>query len=111
MSLPRNLRLLFLILRTAPKLYLSGKLLVVITLKILRCAHRFMQLKAHIYAVAPESSLFIGKPNIGHISNYYLGEPIDDDEVASVQAAAEKLGIDVLNTRSVIHQATHQWLA
>ncbi|KIK08637.1 hypothetical protein K443DRAFT_672163 [Laccaria amethystina LaAM-08-1] len=60
-------------------------------------------LKAHIYAITPESSLFIGKPNIGHISNYYLGEPIDDDEVESVQAAAERLGVDVLNTRVVKH--------
>jgi dipeptidyl-peptidase-3 len=57
------------------------------------------QLKEHIYATSPESSLFIGKRNLGHISNYYLGEPINDDEVAAVQAAAEKIGIDVLNTR------------
>ncbi|KAF8964677.1 aflatoxin-detoxifizyme [Flammula alnicola] len=56
-------------------------------------------LKDHIYAVSPESTLFIGKRNLGHVSNYYLGEPIDDDEVAAVQAAAEKLGVDVLNTR------------
>ncbi|KAF8212242.1 aflatoxin-detoxifizyme [Mycena galopus ATCC 62051] len=56
-------------------------------------------LKEHIYAVTPESSLFIGKPNQGHISNYYLGETILDDEVADIQAAAEKLGIDLLNTR------------
>jgi hypothetical protein len=33
------------------------------------------------------------------VSNYYLGIPIDDDEVAAVQTAAEKIGIDVLNTR------------
>ncbi|KAF8201843.1 aflatoxin-detoxifizyme [Pholiota molesta] len=58
-------------------------------------------LKEHIYATSPESSLFIGKRNLGHISNYYLGEPINDDEVAAVQAAAEKIGIDVLNTRVV----------
>jgi len=56
-------------------------------------------LKDHIYALSPEASLFVGKPNLGHISNYYLGEPINDDEVAAVQAAAEKIGIDVLNTR------------
>lgn len=66
-----------------------------------------MQLKEHIYATSPESSLFIGKRNIGNISNYYLGEPIDDDEVESVQAAAEKLGVDVLNTRSVVRCANH----
>jgi len=33
------------------------------------------------------------------VSNYYLGTPIEDDEVAAVQVAAEKIGIDVLNTR------------
>ncbi|KAJ7685164.1 aflatoxin-detoxifizyme [Mycena polygramma] len=53
-------------------------------------------LKGHIYALTP---LLIGKPNQGHISNYYLGETISDEEVAEIQAAAEKLGIDVLNTR------------
>jgi len=58
------------------------------------------QLKDHIYSVSPEPSLFIGKRNLGHVSNYYLGDPIADDEVAAVQAAAEKIGIDVLNTRS-----------
>ncbi|KAF5330737.1 hypothetical protein D9619_005755 [Psilocybe cf. subviscida] len=59
------------------------------------------KLKDHIYAVSPESSLFIGKRNLGQTSNYYLGEVINDDEVAAVQAAAEKIGIDVLNTRVV----------
>ncbi|KAJ7449805.1 aflatoxin-detoxifizyme [Mycena latifolia] len=56
-------------------------------------------LKEHIYAVTPEAALFIGKPNQGHVSNYYLGEIILDKEVADIQAAAEKLGIDILNTR------------
>ncbi|KAJ7219267.1 aflatoxin-detoxifizyme [Mycena pura] len=56
-------------------------------------------LKEHIYSTSPEASLFIGKPADGHISNYYLGETILDHEVASIQAAAEKLGIDMLNTR------------
>ncbi|KAJ7109371.1 aflatoxin-detoxifizyme [Mycena epipterygia] len=56
-------------------------------------------LKEHIYAVTPEAALFIGKPNQGHVSNYYLGEPILDSEVADIQAATEKLGIDILNTR------------
>ncbi|KAJ7632614.1 aflatoxin-detoxifizyme [Roridomyces roridus] len=56
-------------------------------------------LKEHIYAFTPESSLFIGKRNEGHVSNYYLGEVVSDDEVAEIQAAAEKLGVDVLNTR------------
>ncbi|THH09367.1 hypothetical protein EW145_g2076 [Phellinidium pouzarii] len=57
------------------------------------------KLKEHIYALSPESSLSIGKRKDGHTSNYYLGEPVDDKEVAAVQAAAEKLGVDVLNTR------------
>jgi dipeptidyl-peptidase-3 len=57
------------------------------------------KLKEHIYALTPESNLFIGKRSLGHISNYYLGEPISDEEVASVQTAAEALGIDILNTR------------
>jgi dipeptidyl-peptidase III len=57
------------------------------------------KLKEHIYATEPAKSLFIGKPSEGHVSNYYLGEVISDEEVASVQSAAEKLGIDILNTR------------
>ncbi|KAI6035662.1 peptidase family M49-domain-containing protein, partial [Pisolithus orientalis] len=56
-------------------------------------------LKEHIYSTTPESSLFIGKRSEGHISNYYLGEVITDEEVLAVQAAAEKIGVDVLNTR------------
>ncbi|KAF9005642.1 aflatoxin-detoxifizyme [Cyathus striatus] len=66
-----------------------------------KVASLWESLKGHIYATSPESSLFIGKRNLGHVSNYYLGQPINDDEVAAVQAAAEKLGIDVLNTRVV----------
>lgn len=62
----------------------------------------FPKLKDHIYTLTPESNLFIGKRSLGHISNYYLGEPISDEEVGSVQTAAEALGIDVLNTRYVI---------
>ncbi|KAF9818936.1 hypothetical protein IEO21_02474 [Rhodonia placenta] len=57
------------------------------------------ELKEHIYQLVPESSNFIGKRHLGQVSNYYLGDPILDDEVAAVQAAAEKIGIDVLNTR------------
>lgn len=57
------------------------------------------ELKNHIYALSPENSLSIGKPRDGHISNYYLGQTITDEEVAAVQAAAEKIGVDVLNTR------------
>lgn len=73
------------------------------------CADRCPQLKEHIYSATPEPNLYIGKRNAGHISNYYLGEVITDDEVAAVQSAAEKLGIDVLNTRYVspcIYEAT-----
>jgi dipeptidyl-peptidase-3 len=36
---------------------------------------------------------------LGHVSNYYTGEVITDEEVAAIQAAAEKHGVDVLNTR------------
>ncbi|KIY50904.1 hypothetical protein FISHEDRAFT_71212 [Fistulina hepatica ATCC 64428] len=57
------------------------------------------ELKDHIYTLSPEASLSIGKRSQGHVSNYYLGVPITDDEVAAVQDAAEGLGIDVLNTR------------
>ncbi|THU97856.1 aflatoxin-detoxifizyme [Dendrothele bispora CBS 962.96] len=53
----------------------------------------------HIFALEPAQSLFIGKPSEGHVSNYYLGETITDEEVAQVQTAAEKLGVDILNTR------------
>ncbi|KIJ11450.1 hypothetical protein PAXINDRAFT_171775 [Paxillus involutus ATCC 200175] len=59
----------------------------------------FNELKEHIYSVTPETSLFIGKRSEGHVSNYYLGEVISDEEVAQVQEAAEKLGVDILNTR------------
>ena len=57
------------------------------------------QLKDHIYATSPETSNFIGKRKDGAISNYYLGEIITDEEVAAVQRAAEKAGVDGLNTR------------
>jgi dipeptidyl-peptidase-3 len=59
----------------------------------------FLQLKEHIYALEPEASLFIGKRDQGQVSNYYLGEVITDDEVAAIQTAAEKIEIDILNTR------------
>ncbi|KAG5342740.1 hypothetical protein C0989_008689 [Termitomyces sp. Mn162] len=58
-------------------------------------------LKEHIYALVPESGLFIGKRSLGHVSNYYLGQPTTDEDVAAIQAAAENLCIDVLNTRVV----------
>ena len=61
------------------------------------------QLKEHIYSIAPEASLLIGKRSLGHISNYYPGQVISDEEVAAVQAAAEKHGVNVLNTRCVVH--------
>ncbi|KAH9005140.1 aflatoxin-detoxifizyme [Lactarius hatsudake] len=57
------------------------------------------ELKEHIYALEPEASLFIGKSELGQVSNYYLGETITDDEVAAVQTAAENIGVDILNTR------------
>lgn len=57
------------------------------------------ELKEHIYALEPEASLFIGKSELGQVSNYYLGDSITDDEVAAVQTAAENIGVDILNTR------------
>ena len=68
---------------------------------VLAYTDRRPQLKEHIYALTPEPSLSIGKRNAGHVSNYYLGEVISDEEVAAIQSAAEKFGIDVLNTRYV----------
>ncbi|KZP11993.1 aflatoxin-detoxifizyme [Athelia psychrophila] len=56
-------------------------------------------LKEHIYAVKPEGTLSIGKRSEGRVSNYYLGEVITDEEVAAVQAAAESINVDILNTR------------
>ncbi|KAJ7774615.1 peptidase family M49-domain-containing protein [Mycena maculata] len=64
-------------------------------------------LKEHIYAAAPEAALFIGKPKEGHISNYYLGETISDNEVADIQTATEKLGVDILNTRVKKENSNH----
>ena len=67
------------------------------------------ELKEHIYQLLPESSNFIGKRSLGHVSNYYLGEPITDEEVAAVQAAAEKLDVSVLNTRCVANARANIW--
>ena len=64
----------------------------------------FPQLKEHIYALSPEKSLTIGKRSEGHVSNYYFGAVLDDKEVADIQLSAEKLGVDILNTRHVTHQ-------
>jgi dipeptidyl-peptidase III len=61
------------------------------------------QLKEHIYSVEPKESLVIGKRSLGNISNYYTGEVISDEEVAAVQAAAEKYDVNVMNTRYVVH--------
>ncbi|GJJ12446.1 hypothetical protein Clacol_006688 [Clathrus columnatus] len=49
------------------------------------------KLKEHIYALTPTASLLIGKPSNGHVSNYYPGDVITDDEVEAVQRASEKL--------------------
>ncbi|KAG8954151.1 hypothetical protein FRC04_000371 [Tulasnella sp. 424] len=56
-------------------------------------------LSEKIYSLEPEASLLIGKPSDGHVSNYYLGEKIKDEEVEAIQKAAEKLNIAVENTR------------
>ena len=58
-----------------------------------------LQLKEHIYALEPEASLFIGKRELGNVSNYYPGDIITDDEVAAVQTVAESIEVDILNTR------------
>jgi len=63
------------------------------------------KLADHIYSYQPEASLFSGKNAEGHVTNYYLGEVITDQEVAAVQAAAEKLNVDTLNTRVAKHGA------
>lgn len=65
------------------------------------------KLEAHIYSLEPEASLLVGKPNAGHISNYYLGETIQDADVEAVQAAIEKLKIAVENTRVRKNSAHH----
>ncbi|KAF8338075.1 aflatoxin-detoxifizyme, partial [Cantharellus anzutake] len=65
------------------------------------------KLEKELYSLSPEASLLIGKPNSGHISNYYLGPTIEDDEVAAVQSAAEKLKIDIENTRVRKESADH----
>ncbi|XP_006458134.1 hypothetical protein AGABI2DRAFT_64000 [Agaricus bisporus var. bisporus H97] len=64
-----------------------------------QAASLWNKLKDHIYSTTPEASLYIGKRSLGHVSNYYVGEVINDEEVTAIQAAAEKLNIDVLNTR------------
>ncbi|KAG9013863.1 hypothetical protein FRB93_000244 [Tulasnella sp. JGI-2019a] len=57
------------------------------------------QLSDHIYSLEPEASLLVGKPSAGHLSNYYLGETIQDDEVEMIQKESERLGLAVENTR------------
>jgi dipeptidyl-peptidase-3 len=47
----------------------------------------------------PCKSIKVLLTQAGHISNYYLSEIIQDEDVAAVQAAAEKLGVAVENTR------------
>ncbi|KAK7693549.1 hypothetical protein QCA50_003118 [Cerrena zonata] len=64
------------------------------------------ELKGHIYQTTPDDANFIGKRSLGHVSNYYLGEAPTDEEVTAVQAAAEKIGIDVLSTRVRKNSAT-----
>ncbi|EJT99028.1 aflatoxin-detoxifizyme [Dacryopinax primogenitus] len=57
------------------------------------------ELKVRMWSLEPESELLIGKPSAGHISNYYLGKTISDEEVDEVQKVCEKLSVDPLNTR------------
>ncbi|KAG8746386.1 hypothetical protein FRC10_005097 [Ceratobasidium sp. 414] len=58
------------------------------------------KLKTHIYSTEPEPSLLIGKRCDGHVSNYYPGsQVITDEEAAEIQKFAEKIGLDIENTR------------
>jgi len=66
----------------------------------------FEQLREHIYSTTPDASLSIGKRSLGHISNYYTGLVISDEEVSAIQDAAEKFDVNVLNTRYVLHFET-----
>lgn len=62
----------------------------------------------------PEASLFIGKRDLGQVNNYYLGDIITDEEVAAVQAAAEDIGVEILNTRYasgvLLHYGLFYWV-
>ncbi|CAE6421057.1 unnamed protein product [Rhizoctonia solani] len=58
------------------------------------------KLKDHIYSTEPEASLLIGKRCDGHVSNYYPGkEIINNEEAKKIQKFVEKIGLDVENTR------------
>jgi dipeptidyl-peptidase-3 len=77
----------------------SFEALVHASANVARAQPFWAELKQHIYAAAPETALLIGKPADGHVLAYYLGAPPSAAEVAAVQAAAERAGINVLNTR------------
>lgn len=79
--------------------YAIDSIILAVTGTHLNLDMNFLQLRDHIYALEPEASLFIGKRNVGQVCNYYLGDPITDDEVAAVQTVAENIEIDILNTR------------
>lgn len=53
----------------------------------------------------------INHPQAGHVSNYYLGELIQDEDVAAVQSATEKLKLAIENTRSVLLSLTSPHLS
>ncbi|EUC66484.1 dipeptidyl peptidase III [Rhizoctonia solani AG-3 Rhs1AP] len=58
------------------------------------------KLKKHIYSTDPEASLLIGKKCDGHVSNYYPGtKVITDEEADKIQKFAEKIRLDIENTR------------
>ncbi|CAE6531590.1 unnamed protein product [Rhizoctonia solani] len=58
------------------------------------------RLKEHIYSTDPEASLLIGKKCEGHISNYYPGtKVITDEEADKIQKFAERINLDIENTR------------
>ena len=83
-----------------PTLWLSGNRCVSASVRTrVTGTDGLYKLREHIYSAEPDASLLIGKRNLGHTSNYYTGEVITDEEVAAVQAAAEKFDVDVMNTR------------
>ncbi|CAE7107469.1 unnamed protein product [Rhizoctonia solani] len=58
------------------------------------------KLKVHIYSTDPEASLLIGKKCDGHVSNYYPGRKvITNEEAEKIQKFAEKISLDIENTR------------
>ncbi|KAM0787893.1 hypothetical protein ACM66B_003943 [Microbotryomycetes sp. NB124-2] len=57
-------------------------------------------IKDELYALEPESKMFIGKPSEGHVSAYYPSDPAPSDaQVDEVQRLCDEAGVSTLNTR------------